>query len=92
MPYGITQCYLPPGRCDIPACTPFTVANRSTEVFHKAISGLHHFKYTKRLDVRCTESLELRLLRYDMIYVYKMLFSLVDLNFDDFFARSSCSK
>ena len=19
MPYGITQCYLPPGRCDIPA-------------------------------------------------------------------------
>jgi len=22
MPYGITQCYLPPGRGDIPAVTP----------------------------------------------------------------------
>jgi len=22
VPYGITQCYLPPGRGDIPACTP----------------------------------------------------------------------
>jgi len=37
------------------------------------------------------ESRELRRLRYDVIYVYKMLFGRVDLNFDDFSARSSCS-
>jgi len=36
-------------------------------------------------------SLELRLLRGDLIYGYKMPFGLADLNFDDFFARSSCS-
>ena len=30
-------------------------------------------------------------LRHDLIYVYKVLLSLVDLNFDDFFALRSCS-
>ena len=37
------------------------------------------------------QRVELRRLRYDVIYVYKMLFGRVDLNFDDFSARSSCS-
>ena len=50
--------------------------------------GLVH---TKRLDVLCAESLELHRLRYDLVYVYGMLFAPVDLNFDDFFAWSSCS-
>ena len=40
-----------------------------------------------KTDVLCTESVELRRLRYDVIYVYKMLFGRVDLNFDDFTAR-----
>ena len=28
MSYGITQCYLPPGRCDIPALTPAKAGTR----------------------------------------------------------------
>jgi len=28
MPHGITQCYLPPGRCDIPALTPAEAGTR----------------------------------------------------------------
>ena len=28
MPYGITQCYLPPGRFDIPALTPVEAGTR----------------------------------------------------------------
>jgi len=28
MPYGITQCYLPPGRGDIPALTPSEAGTR----------------------------------------------------------------
>ena len=30
MPYGITQCYLPPGRGDIPAFTPAEAGTRFT--------------------------------------------------------------
>ena len=37
------------------------------------------------------DSFELRRICLDVIYVYKLLFGMVDLNFDDFFARSSCS-
>jgi len=31
MPYGITQCYLPPGRCDIPALTPADAGTRLSD-------------------------------------------------------------
>ena len=31
MPYGITQCYLPPGKCDIPAFTPAEAGTRFSE-------------------------------------------------------------
>jgi len=31
MPYGITQCYLPPGRADIPALTPPEAGTRSSD-------------------------------------------------------------
>ena len=31
MPYGITQCYLPPGRCDIPAFTPAEAGTRFSD-------------------------------------------------------------
>ena len=34
---------------------------------------------------------QLRRIRFDLTYVYKLLFGMVDLNFDDFFALSSCS-
>jgi len=31
----------------------------------------------------------MRRIRFDLIYVYKLLFGMVDLNFDDFFALSA---
>ena len=31
MPYGITQCYLPPGRGDIPAFTPVEAGTRFSD-------------------------------------------------------------
>ena len=31
MPYGITQCYLPPGRGDIPASTPAKAGTRFSD-------------------------------------------------------------
>ena len=31
MPYGITQCYLPPGRGDIPALTPAEAGTRLSD-------------------------------------------------------------
>ena len=31
MPYGITQCYLPPGRGDIPALTPVETDTRFSD-------------------------------------------------------------
>jgi len=31
VPYGITQCYLPPGRGDIPAFTPAEAATRFSD-------------------------------------------------------------
>jgi len=38
------------------------------------------------------ESLELRRLRNDVVFVYKMLFGLVDMNFDEYFTlRADCA-
>ena len=31
MPYGITQCYLPPGRGDVPALTPAEAGTRLSD-------------------------------------------------------------
>jgi len=31
MPYGITQCYLPPGRRDVPAFTPAEAGTRLSD-------------------------------------------------------------
>ena len=46
--------------------------------------------YTKRLEVLGIDSLETRRLRYDLVFVYKMLFGLVDLKFsDDFTLRTN---
>jgi len=48
-------------------------------------------QYSERLVKLEVGSLELRRILFDLIYVYKLLFGMVDLNFDDFFALSSCS-
>ena len=65
-----------------PVWSPFTVTdyqNRiSTAGFHKATTWTMPPRIYQTADVLCTESLELRRLRYDLIYVYKMLFGLID--------------
>ena len=54
--------------------------------FTKRLPGLSNLPYTKRLEVLGIDSLEIRRLRYDLVFVYKMLFGLADLNFSDYFA------
>ena len=41
--------------------------------------------YTKHLEVLGIDSLEICRLCYDLVFVYKMLFGFVDLNFSDYF-------
>jgi len=53
--------------------------------FTKRLPGLKNLDYANRLCVLEIESLELRRLSSDMIYVYKMIFGLVDLSFNDYF-------
>ena len=50
--------------------------------------GLEHYTYFKRLNRLDLESLELRRLRQDLIFTYKLVFGLVDLNVHDFFRCS----
>ena len=48
-------------------------------------------QYSERLVKLEVDSLELHRIRFDVIYVCELSFGMVDLNFDDFFALSSCS-
>ena len=52
--------------------------------FTKILPGLSNLPYTKRLEVRGIYSLQIRRLRYDLVFVYKMLFRLVVLKFSDY--------
>ena len=70
--------------------SPCTVAEISKvesvqRSFTKRLPGLNSCNYCTRLCILEIESLQLRRLRSDLIYVYKMLFGLVDLNFTDYF-------
>ena len=60
--------------------------------FTKRLPRLKSLSYSKRLEVLGIDSLELRRLRCDLIYVYKMLFGLVDLNFNDYFTLKLSSR
>jgi len=53
--------------------------------FTKRLPGYAALDYRSRLLKLGLESLEIRRLRQDLIFVYKMLFELVDLSFGDFF-------
>jgi len=59
--------------------------------FTKRLPGLNNLPYTKRLEVLGIDSLEIRRLRYDLVFVYKILFGLVDLNFSDYFTLRTSS-
>ena len=53
--------------------------------FTKRITGLFNFSYVDRLRICGMEMLELRRIKLDLIFVYKMINGLVKINFDDFF-------
>ena len=56
--------------------------------FTKRLPGLKHYTYFQRLNRLDLESLELRRLRQDLIFTYKLVFGLVDVDVHDFFRCS----
>ena len=54
-------------------------------LFRKRLVGLKHVEYAERLQRLNLHSLELRRLRTDLIWCYKIVFGLVRLSFGDFF-------
>ena len=56
--------------------------------FNKQLRGLSNLSYSDRLAVLNLPSLELRRLRNDLIWCYKILFGVVDVPVDDFFKLS----
>jgi len=59
--------------------------------FTKRLVGLKHVEYAEQLQRLNQHSLELRRLRTDFIWCYKIVFGLVRLNFGDFFKYSPVS-
>ena len=57
--------------------------------FTKRLPGYSSLRYQDRLRQLNIESLELRRLRTDLLYTYKILFGLVDVNASDFFTLTS---
>ena len=57
--------------------------------FTKRLPGLKHMSYNERLHYLGLSSLELRRLHLYLIYCYKIVFGVVDLNFSDFLEFSS---
>ena len=54
--------------------------------FTKILPGFNVLDYHERLDFLGLESLELRRVKADLSMTYKIMFNLVDLNVDNFFA------
>jgi len=52
------------------------------------LPGLKHYAYFQRLNRLDLESLELQRLRQDLIFTYKLVFGLIDLDVHDFFRCS----
>jgi len=50
----------------------------------QSLPGLQHLTYCQRLARMQLESLELQRLRFDLIFTYKLVFGLIDLNLSDF--------
>jgi len=55
--------------------------------FTKRLAGLGEVDYETRLNILNLESLESRRLKADLVYTYKILFGLTDLNFTEFFKK-----
>ena len=57
--------------------------------FTKQLRGLRNLSYCDRLTKLGLCTLALRRLHLDLLYCYKIVFGLVNVNFDDFFALST---
>ena len=57
--------------------------------FTKRLSGLHSFSYEARWKRLNLQSLELRRLLTDLMWCYKIIFGLVDIDVNQFFTLSS---
>ena len=55
--------------------------------FTKRLYGLSNFSYSDRLTMLGLKSLQLRRLHQDLIYAYKIIFHLVDLDSCKFFSH-----
>src|SRR5664279_5727136 len=66
-------------KCDIDSI------ERVQRRFTKRLPGLKYYSYADRLKKLNTISLELRRLHIDLTMCYKIVFGIIDLNFDDFF-------
>ena len=55
------------------------------ERFTKKLPGMKNMNYYKGLKKLNVESLELRRIRLDLLYTYKILFGLVDVNANELF-------
>jgi len=76
--------------------SPYTLTDTSKiesvqRSFTKRLPGLSNLPYTKRLKVLGIDSLEIRRLRYDLVFMYKMLIGLVDLKYSDYFVLRTSS-
>ena len=61
--------------CTVADITKLESVQRS---FTNRLPGLSNLSYTKRLEVLGIDSLEIRQLCYDLVFVYKMLLGFVD--------------
>ena len=59
--------------------------------YTKRLPGLKSYPYKSRLKRLNLTTLELRRLHIDLVWCYKIVFGLVDVNFDDFFALAPLS-
>jgi len=86
---AFTTCVRPLLEYAVPVSSPYTVRynqNRiSTMIIYKEITRTKHLSYTKRLEFLNIDSLEIRRLFYDLVFIYKMLCGFVDLKFSDSF-------